>query len=165
MRNNKLRPLPEIILNVKESTVKRIEELQRDEERKIKQIERNRSLLADLVGAGIDVGNIYSWETLETMEIPMGTLNTMPGKKASAQERKTFLETFKKVREIVGAPIKQAYKSLESSKFKTVKITMHTENFPGVDFTYVCKLPKDSKCKIVRAKYRSYSSASLVCDV
>lgn len=159
----KLKPIADVCKNIEEQRELTIKRIIRDSERSIKKAERNRSLLADLDAVGIRIDTWYG-DNLEHMEVLLGSLNTEKTKKGAENERATFIENFRKVRELVGGPLKVGCKNLHNAKKKLVKVTMENDAFPGVAFTYICKLPAEAKCKIVRR--RSYSSyASLVCDV
>lgn len=159
-----LASITDMTTKIKNEVEKEIERLTISRDMRIKQSERNRSLLADLTAEGMITGKFYDWETIEYLEVPMGSLNTEKGKKKSSLEKSNLVANMKKVRELIGGPLKNMSKSLHCSSKKLVKVTMENDGFPGVKFTYIAKLPKDAKCKIVRQK-TSYSSASLVCEL
>lgn len=128
---------------------------------RIKRMERNRSLLADLDAIGISVFTYYN-DNLEDMEVPLGSTGTLSGKKAQAAEKAAFMTTLKKVRELVGGPLLKYEQRISNEKKKLIEVVLTNDSFPGVNFTYICKLSKNAKCKIVRTTYRN-SHASLVC--
>jgi hypothetical protein len=141
VRQKTLEDARQYVKNVRENAKERLE--------KARQV---REALMKLDAEGIEVAHF-------TTTYAFVSLGFFPANKGG---NRRLAEGVRKVRLALGCPLTQDGKEVNDAKKRLVTITLRAAAFPTVRVQFERRLPKGTKCRIVR--HRS-SYTTLVCDV
>lgn len=150
-----LKPINEMVKNLRERCEQEINAVRARYEKYISEAEEYRRIIPMLDAEGVPMF-IPQWDDVGAPQINLG----YPKLK---REKKKFVAALRAIRRVLECPLKKRGTYIENSRRKTVKVTLEPEKYPGIQITYIQKLPKDAKCKIVRKRQR-YTSTALVCE-
>lgn len=119
----------------------------------IKQIEKNRAILPELLDIVPDM-DLYEWQTGEELSIDLGMKPTR-GKAAKA----AFAKKLQDLRKLLGK-IQMHYKDVADAQKRTVRVYLSVPDYPGIQIRYMTKMGRNAKCKIVK-----HVSHSLLCEI
>lgn len=120
--------------------------------------ERNRRLIMDLVGAGIEVWVNEYTKTGEYFRVILGGPHKSPRAQAKLQAKLVTVAT------ILGGSLGKPATDIHNARRREITIEFRPDKVPGCTVTYVEKLPKGAHCKIVRER-QSRTVARLECGV
>jgi hypothetical protein len=121
---------------------------------RIKQIAETRQALALLDAANIDFRVPYYTKGAEA-QITLGFFSN------SKKSNRSLAKQLRDIRVALGCSLGDVDKSIEDSDKRLLKYSMKAKDF-NVRVTFIKKLPKAAKCKMVR---QTTSYVSLVCDI
>ena len=161
-------PISQVLKQTKEGHERTLAYVEKTYADRVKAVEDNYRLLPLLEAEGVEKVKFYSY-CMDDLTIDLGE---MPTKGREAKE--AFAKKVRAVRRAVGCSLKEHHREpleevkKEGPRSKTVqkfvKVFLSPEDYPRVSISYVAKLGRASKCKIVKTR-RVVTDLSLVCEV